>query len=222
MCMPVSPPPLLMAWMEDISLCFANQDLSFQHLQSGRHSNLHSLCSAGRYTPLPGRCLLNYSRLETQAAECPLLSGSENEETHIWRTRPHNTNRPQAYRFHPARPCAASSRQTSCELWQRHCTRLTEDVPTLSNEPSVSFILPKAQPPSSLTSMELNHHIDTSLRFCFFQLLFCPKQMIFLIFPYKDHKDQSIQLGPVHTKPVTYGLIFRVSVFLLPIRKDDK
>lgn len=124
--------------------------------------------------------------------------------------------------FTPKDPVPLVPRQTSWELWQRHCTRLTEDVPTLSNEPSISLILPKAQPPSCLTSMELNHHTDTSLHFCFFQLLFCPKQIIFLIFPQKDHKDQCIQLRPVHTKPVTYGLIFRVLIFLLPIREDDK
>ncbi|KAB0398978.1 hypothetical protein E2I00_013216 [Balaenoptera physalus] len=37
-----------------------------------------------------------------------LVGDSENEETHIWRTRPQNTNRPQAYRFHPERPCVTS------------------------------------------------------------------------------------------------------------------
>ena len=124
--------------------------------------------------------------------------------------------------FTPKDPVSLVPRQTSREPWQRRYTRLTEDVPTLSNEPSISFLLPKAQPPSSLTSKELNHHIDTSLHFCFFQLLFCPKQIIFLIFPHEDHKDQSIQLRPVHTKPVTYGLILRVLIFLLPIRENDK
>lgn len=62
-------------------LC-VGQDLSLQHshLQSGRHSNFHFLCSAGRYTPLLGKCPLDYSPLQNLAEEFRLLSDSAKEE----------------------------------------------------------------------------------------------------------------------------------------------
>lgn len=66
------------------------QDLSLQvtHLQSGRHSNFHFLCSAGRYTPLLGKCPPDYSPLQNMAEEFRLLSDSANEEIQTGRTGP--------------------------------------------------------------------------------------------------------------------------------------
>lgn len=60
--------------------------ISAPHLQSEGHSSLHFPCTAGRYTPLLGKCLPNYNHLENEAGAFHLLLDSANEEIQIWRS----------------------------------------------------------------------------------------------------------------------------------------
>lgn len=68
-----TPQPLLMAWMKDMGLCFAHQSLPFpaSHLQSGCHDHLHLPFLEDKLHM--GKCLLNYSHLESRAGGFHLL-----------------------------------------------------------------------------------------------------------------------------------------------------
>lgn len=83
------------------------QNPSFQHshLRSGCHSNLRFLCTAGRYTPLLGKCPPDYSHLENRVGEFHLLSGSANEETHRENRTSAAVMQPQGHTFHSGSHC---------------------------------------------------------------------------------------------------------------------